>query len=499
MGLGITLSHWAEWFDAAFNRFVDTIILKVLFFDAQTGMPLIVLWLMVAALFFTLRMGFINLRGFGHAIAILRGKYDQSTEEGEVSHFQAVATALSATVGLGNIAGVAIAIQLGGVGAVFWMTIAGFLGMTSKFVECTLAQKYRTIKPDGTAVGGPMYYLSQGLTNRGLPRLGRGLAFLFSFFCVCGALGGTTLFQANQSYQAIQAVVPYLAQHDWLYGLFLAGLVGCVVLGGIQRIGQVTSFLVPGMCALYVGASLWIIGSHWADLPGAFSTIITEAFVPHAVEGGLVGVLVQGLRRSAFSNEAGIGSAAIAHAAARTQEPIREGIVALLEPFIDTVVICNMTALVIVTTGVYRQPEFQGMDGAQLTGVAFGSVISWFPVLLAIAIFCFAFSTIISWGYYGQQGWDYLFGEAGATSQRIYKILLLVAVFFGAIASPLSVINFGDGMLLAMAFPNVLGLYILSGEIAVDLKQYMERLRSGAFTPCPSVSEPIKQPKVIKD
>ncbi len=461
--------------DHGFTQLVDLLILRVLFFDANTGMPLIVLWLIGAALFFTVRMRFINLRGFAQAIAIVRGQYDQPDEAGEVSHFQALATALSATVGLGNIAGVAIAIQLGGPGAVFWMTVAGFFGMTTKFVECTLAQTYRQIRPDGTVAGGPMYYLAHGLADLGYPRLGRILATIFAFCCIFGAVGGTSLFQTNQSYQTIAVVLPGLATQSWIYGLLFASLVGLVIVGGIQRIGSVTATLVPAMCVIYVAAAVWILITHLTDIPHAIHLIITEAFSPQAAEGGVVGVIVQGLRRSAFSNEAGIGSSAIAHAAARTQEPIREGLVALLEPFIDTIVICNMTALVVILTGAYQQPVVGDLAGAELTALAFGSAIPWFPPILAIAVFIFAFSTVIAWGYYGEQGWMYLFGEFGTPSQIIYKTLLLFAVFLGAIASPASVVNFGDGMLLAMAFPNLLGLYFLSGTVAHQLQDYWTR------------------------
>lgn len=490
-------SRWQEWggvwleglgqglqsLDNGFTWWVERVISPVLFYDAGTGMPFLVLWLLLGGLFFTLRMGLINLRGFAHAIAVLRGRYDAADEVGEVSHFQALSTALSATIGLGNIAGVAIAIHLGGPGAVFWMTLAALLGMSNKFVECTLGQMYRVVRPDGTVVGGPMYYLSQGLAERGLGRLGQILAGMFALFCLLGTLGASTLFQANQSYQAIATVVPALADWDWLYGAVLAGLVGLVLIGGVQRIGWVTSRLVPLMCGLYVGAALWVLLSHATEIPGAIATIVQGAFSPQAVEGGFVGVLVQGLRRSVFSNEAGIGSAAIAHAASRTREPIREGIVAMLEPFIDTVIVCNMTALVVIITGTYRDPALAGVSGAELTSIAFGSVISWFPLVLAIAVFCFAFSTVISWGYYGEQSWDYLLGDLGRRTHGLYKLLVLAGVFIGAIADPQAVIEFGDGMMLSMAVPNLLGLYLMTGRVTSELRRYMTRLKAGAFEP----------------
>ena len=461
--------------DAAFSQFVGTIF-SVLFFSVG-GFPLIVLWLIVGAIFFTLRMGFINIRAFRHAIDVVRGKYDDPNEEGEVSHFQALSAALSATVGLGNIAGVAIAISIGGPGAALWMTVGGLFGMSSKFVECTLGQKYRVVKPDGTISGGPMHYLSQGLADMGQAGLGKVLSVLFSILCICGTFGGASMFQSNQSYGAVANVINI---PGWIYGLILVTLVALVIIGGIQRIGMVAGTIVPAMCGIYVVASLWILLVNFTEIPGAFGTIISGAFSPQAVEGGVIGVLVQGLRRSAFSNEAGIGSAAIAHSAARTEEPVREGIVALLEPFIDTVVICNMTALVVIITGVYADPQYADFGGAELTSAAFGTVIGWFPAVLAISVFFFAFSTMISWGYYGERCWGYLFGER---SLIIYKILFLMAIFIGSVANPVSVIDFSDGMLLAMAFPNLLGAYFLSGQVALDLKDYMRRLNNGQMLP----------------
>lgn len=461
--------------NTAFSQFVEALF-SVLFFSIG-GLPLILLWLLVAAIFFTIRMNFVSIWAFPHAIDVIRGKYDDPTEEGEVTHFQALATALSATVGLGSIAGVAIAISLGGPGAAFWMTVSGLLGMTSKFVECTLGVKYRVVKPDGTISGGPMYYLSAGLAGIGQKKLGKVLAVLFAFFAICAAFGGSSMFQANQSYGAVATVIPL---PSWLYGLILVLLVGLVMIGGIERIGMVAGMLVPTMCVLYFAASLWIIVTHCAAIPAALTTIVKGAFSPEAVEGGFVGAMVQGLRRSVFSHEAGIGSAAIAHSAARTEEPVREGIVALLEPFIATVAICNMTALVVILTGVYENPEFANLGGAQLTSAAFGMEIEWFPIVLALSCFFFAFSTMISWGYYGERSWDYLFGEK---SLIIYKILFLLAIFIGSVANPSSVIDFSDGMLMAMAFPNLLGAYFLSGQVAADLKNYMLRLNSGRIAP----------------
>ncbi|AFZ28839.1 amino acid carrier protein [Gloeocapsa sp. PCC 7428] len=457
--------------DAVFSGLVDALS-QVLFFSVA-GLPFIVLWLIIGAVFFTLRMKFVNFRAFGHAISVVQGHYDNPAETGEVTHFQALSAALSATVGLGNIAGVAIAIQLGGPGAMFWMTIAGLLGMSSKFVECTLGQKYRLVSPDGTVSGGPMRYLSRGLGELGLRPLGRVLAGLFAVLCIGGSFGGGNMFQANQSYSAIAGVVPLFVGRSWLYGLILGAMVALVIIGGIRRIGGVAEKLVPAMCLIYVLAALWIILTNLPQVPAAFATIVREAFVPQAFTGGFIGVLVQGFRRASFSNEAGVGSAAIAHSAARTEEPIREGIVALLEPFIDTVIICNMTALVVVITGVYTD---QTDSGVQLTNTAFASVISWFPIILSIAVFLFAFSTMISWSYYGERCWAYLFGDR---STMIYKVIFVIFVFIGSVVNLGAVLDFSDMMILSMAFPNILGCYLLSGKVAADLESYMKRLNTG--------------------
>lgn len=457
--------------DALF-AFVVSALEKVIFLSIG-GMPLVVLWLLLGAIFFTFRMKFINIRAFSHAVKVVQGQYDNPNEPGEVTHLQALSAALSATVGLGNIAGVAIAIQLGGPGVVFWMTIVGFLGMSSKFAECTLAQMYRINRPDGSLCGGPMHYLSRGLAEKGLRPLGKVLAGMFAVFCVGGAFGGGNMFQANQSFVGVAQVLPWFQERSWLYGLILAGLVGIVIIGGIRRIGAVAEILVPAMCFSYILAALWIILGNFTEIPGAIATIIREAFAPSAIGGGFVGVLVQGVRRAAFDNEAGVGSAPIAHSAARTEEPIREGIVALLEPFIDTIVVSNITALVIVITGVYKNSQF---DGIQMTFDAFSTGISWFPFLLSLAVFLFAFSTIISWGYYGERAWAYLFGEH---TLKVFQVLFVVGVFVGAVVNLKSVLNFGDMMILSMAFPNLLGCFLLSGKVTAALEDYMQRLQAG--------------------
>ena len=459
---------------ATLNDFFAQIVaaMETVLFFSIGGIPFIVIWLIGGALFFTFRMSFINIRAFKHAIFVVLGHYDDPDEEGELTHFQALSAALSATVGLGNIAGVAIAISVGGPGAVLWMTLAGLFGMTSKFVECTLAQKYRVVKADGHISGGPMYYLSRGLADRGLRPLGKVLAIVFSVLCIGASFGGGNMFQANQSYAAVANIIPI---PNWAYGLGVAILVALVILGGIKRIGSVAAALVPSMCLIYVIAALWILLTNLPQIPAALGTIVQGAFSPEAIEGGFVGVLVQGIRRAVFSNEAGIGSAAIAHAAARTHEPVREGIVALLEPFIDTVVICNMTALVVVITGTYQQTDLSGVD---ITSAAFESAISWFPIILSIAVFLFAFSTMISWSYYGERAWTFLLGEG---TMGIYRILFVVCVFLGSIFNLGAVLDFSDMMLLSMAFPNMLGGFLLCNGVAADTQDYMERLGSGVM------------------
>jgi len=448
-----------------------------------TEVPLVLVWLLLGAVFFTFRMGFINLRGFRHAVAVTRGHYDNPEDPGEVSHFQALASALSATVGLGNIAGVAIAVSVGGPGSVFWLVFAGLLGMSAKFTECTLGQMYREVRPDGRIMGGAMHYLHKGLQEMGMGKLGKVLGVTFAIFCIGGSIGGGNTFQVNQSLLAFNAAtagqIPVL-EYRWVYGLIMAFLVGIVIIGGIRRIAATAEKIVPLMCGLYVLACLYILGVHYDHIPQAFADIFTQAFTKNAAFGGLIGVLVTGIRRAAFSNEAGIGSAAIAHSAAKTEYPVREGIVALLEPFIDTVVVCTMTGLVIVITGAYNNPEYHSMvvnnEGAALTSKAFGETLSWFPYVLAVAVFLFAYSTIISWSYYGERCWAYLFGDR---SSIIYRFIAVAFVFLGSIITAKNVLEFGDMMIFAMAFPNILGLFLLNGKVRRSLDEYWGKLKSG--------------------
>jgi AGCS family alanine or glycine:cation symporter len=467
-------------------------ISPVLFFSIN-GIPLIVFWLVLGGIFFTFRMGFINIRAFKHSIDVIRGKYDDPNEKGEVTHFQALSAALSATVGLGNIAGVAIAIKIGGPGAVFWMSLVALFGMTSKFVECTLSQKHRVLDENGKVSGGPMYYLSGGLKELGWKKTGSVLAFMFAVLCIMGSFGGGNMFQANQARVAVANVLPIFAQYEWLFGLIVAILVGVVIIGGIKRIGNVASKLVPAMCLIYITATAWILFKHYVSIPAAFVLIFKQAFTENAAYGGLIGVLIQGLKRAAFSNEAGVGSAAIAHAAAKTKEPVREGIVAMVGPFIDTIVICNATALVVIVTGTYTNAK---LAGVALTSAAFGTVISWFPIILSIAVFLFAFSTMISWSYYGERSWKYLFGEK---SIIIYRIIFVCCVFIGSIVSMQAVIDFSDMMILAMAFPNILGAFFLSKGVAKELKDYMRRLKDGEFEEYVEIPLPEKTRKLAAD
>jgi AGCS family alanine or glycine:cation symporter len=456
----------------------------VVFWSDSVHLPLVVLWLGFGAAFCTVYMGFINVRGFSHAVQVVLGRFTSREDQGEVSHFQALTTALSATVGLGNIAGVSIAISVGGPGATFWMIVAGFLGMSAKFAECTLALQFREVRPDGRIMGGAMEYLSKGLGGAGWPRLGRGLAIAFSVLCVGGSLGGGNGFQVNQSLHAVGETVPYFREEPWAYGLLMVVLVGLVILGGIRRIARVADKIVPVMGLLYLVVALFTVGTHYERIPEAAWAIVRGAFQPDAAFGGALGVLVVGFQRAAFSNEAGAGSAAIAHSAAKTPYPVREGIVALLEPFIDTILICTVTALVIVITGAYDNPAYAELraakQGAALTSRAMGEVSPVFPYLLALAVFLFAYSTMISWSYYGERCWAWLFGDR---SSGLFRAVFLAATFAGAVLGSTNVLAFGDLMILGMAFPNLLGVLLLRRNVRRDLDDYWQRLRTGSLRP----------------
>ncbi|WP_337841764.1 alanine/glycine:cation symporter family protein [Rheinheimera sp.] len=435
---------------------------------AGVQIPITVLWLVTGAVVFTCYLGFINIRGFRHAVQVVRGKHSTPDDKGDISPFQALSAALSGTVGTGNIAGVAVAIALGGPGATFWMIVAGFLGMTTKFVECTLAVKYRVYHADGSTSGGPMYYIKAALDKYGLPRLGTVLAAFFAIACVFGSAG---FVHVNQGFSQVKLVTGF--DNAWLFGLIYATLVGLVVVGGIQSIARVTSKLVPAMCVIYLGAALVILGLNAGAVPAALWTIVQGAFAPEAAYGGAIGVIIQGFRRAAYSNEAGIGSSPIAHSAARTNQPVSEGFVGLLEPFIDTVLICTISALVIIVSGVYTQP---GLDGVQMTSAAFAQVFDWFPLVLMVALLLFGYSTVISWGYYGLKSWTYLFGHSPLT-QRSFKLLFCCVVAMGAVPNMLAVFDFIDSMIFLMAVPNILALYLLLPEVKADLADYWQKLQ----------------------
>lgn len=481
------------------------------------NMPIVLILLIVGATFFTIKFKFPNITKFSLAINTVRGKYDEmdhhsvektelntvdgdlpgtikdESKEGEVSHFQALATAVSGTVGLGNIAGVAVAIALGGPGATFWMIVCGLIGMSTKFVECTLGVKYRDVGPDGTVYGGPMYYLSKGLKERGFKNLGKVLAVIFAILCVGASFGGGNAFQSNQA--AVQLTTMFNLEGGAvgvIIGVILAILVGIVIIGGIKKIASVTEKIVPFMAGIYVLASLVIIFANIKYIGDAFGMIFAGAFTPEAGLGGIVGVIIVGFQRAAFSNEAGAGSAAIAHSAVKTKYPASEGVVALLEPFIDTVVICTMTALVIIffnmDVGAFDYGNAVGstvllnesgayIGGVDLTSMAYDSVIPGFRYVLTIAIILFAFSTMISWSYYGLQSWKYLFGR-GKTADIVYKVLFLVFVVVGAAATLDAVIKFSDAMILALVFPNMIGLLFLFPKVREEMDKYLTDIKN---------------------
>jgi len=499
-----------EWFTPIADAWGSVIFYPIRFTDT-IAVPIVVMLLVGGALFFTLYFAFVNIRKFGLAIRVVRGKYDSidsqapsvhaddllvtaegdihgtirdESHHGEVNHFQALATAVSGTVGLGNIAGVAVAVSLGGPGATFWMIICGLLGMSSKFVECTLGVKYRDIDSKGTVHGGPMYYLSRGLKEMNIGGLGKILAVLFAIFCVGGSFGGGNAFQANQATAQIIAMTGMQGgSAGFIIGLIMAVLVGVVIIGGIKRIANVTEKLVPFMALLYIVASLIILVMHFAILDDAIALIIKSAFTSDAAVGGFFGVLIQGFRRAVFSNEAGTGSASIAHSAVKTKYPASEGLVSLLEPFIDTVVICTLTALVIVVynmNGIFEYgvvSDTSTAAGVGLTSAAYNDAIPHFSYVLTLAVVLFAFSTMISWSYYGLQSWKYLFGRSKA-SDLSYKFMFLLFVVIGSSASLGAVIDFSDAMIFAMVFPNMIGLFLLAPKVKEELARYIAAIKT---------------------
>jgi AGCS family alanine or glycine:cation symporter len=449
--------------------------------------PIVVLVLIFGAIGFTFGTGFVNLSGFKHAISVIRGRYDDPDAPGEVTHSQAFSSALSATVGLGNIAGVAVAVHKGGPGAVFWMMFLAFFGMASKFVESTLAQQYREIHEDGHVEGGAFLYLSKGLAEKGMGGLGKVLAIVFAVFCIGGSFGGGNMFQANQAFAAVSSRLPFLADKGWIFGLVMAAMVALVIIGGIKSIGRVAERIVPAMVVVYLLGGFAVLFVHLPELPAAVGVILSSAFSGEAVAGGFLGILVIGFTRAAFSNEAGIGSSAIAHSAAKTTEPVREGMVAMMEPFLDTIIVCAMTGLVVVVTGAYATD----LNGVLLTENAFATVFSWFPWVLSFAVLLFAFSTMISWSYYGERSWEYLFGRHLKLGDKavhdgsimIYKVIFVFFVFVGAIGSLDTVITFSDLMILSMAFPNIIGCALLLPKVRAALSDYKQRLADGKMPP----------------
>lgn len=495
--------------DEAFQPISD--FFSAIIFFSIGGTPFVLMLLVFAAAFFTVVFGFINVRKFGTAVNVVRGKYDEidkpsvdansnvnvvegdlvdtiadESKDGEVTHFQALATAVSGTVGNGNIAGVALAIALGGPGATFWMIVCGLLGMSTKFVECTLGVQYRDIGPDGTVYGGPMYYLSKGLKEKGFETLGKIAAALFAIFCIGGSFGGGNAAQSNQATIVLKDLMGLTSTSAgfWI-GVILAVLVGIIIIGGIKRIASVTEKVVPFMAGLYMLACLYIILSNFSYVDDAFYQIFSEAFTPRASVGAMIGVLLIGFKRAAFSNEAGAGSASIAHSAVKTKYSASEGLVALLEPFIDTVVICTMTALVIIIFNSGGVFEYGGegsvmidgvaYEGAGITSKAFAQYIPYSNVFLTIAVVLFAVSTMISWSYYGLQSWKFLFGR-GKTADLVYKLIFLLFIIIGASANMGSIWAFSDAMIFAMVFPNMVGLFLLYPVVKKQLARYMDAI-----------------------
>ena len=440
--------------------------------------PILILLMIVASIFFTFYFRGMNIWGFKHGFSRIFHKNDDNKDhKGEVSSFGALATALSGTIGLGNIAGVAIAISLGGPGAMFWMCMGAVFGMALKFCEVTLALKHRIINKDGSVSGGPMFYIQHGFSKIGYRRLGKTLAYIFAIACVPATFGGGCMLQTNQAAQQFAVITggenSFFATHSWVVGVIVATIVGLVIVGGIKSIAKVTSKIVPVMCVLYLGACLFVIATQFMHIPHAIATIFKEAFMPNAVTGGIVGCIIIGLRRSIQSNEAGIGSSPIAYAAVKTDEPASQGFISMLEPFLDTIVVCSMTAFVIILTGEYQNYS-EGISGVELTSAAFQNVIPFFPYLLAIIIILFALSTTISWAYYGQKAYAFLVGE-GKKRTVVYQLIFCMFIVIGSAMNIKSVIDFTDATYLLMAAPNLIAIFIMLPEIKDELKLYCKK------------------------
>lgn len=469
--------------DATINTYVAPVAAKmaaVIFYPLPlfgADVPFIILWLMAIGIFSSVYMGFINLRGFRLAFDLLAGKHQAHDKPGEISNWQALSTSLSGTVGLGNIAGVAVAVSLGGPGATVWMILMGLLGMTTKFVECALGVKYRQIDANGECSGGPMYYIPRCMGDRGWPKLGRFLGIFFAVCCVGGAIGAGNMFQSNQTYGMFMRMVDtggFWADKGWLFGLILAVLTGVVILGGIKSIAKISEKIFPAMTLIYVGACVAIIAVNFDAFPAAISTIISSAFSTDAAAGGMIGALIAGVRRAVFSNEAGAGSAAITYAAVKSDSHIAQGLISMLNPFIDTVIICTMTALAIAVTGVYQAGA--GVEGVALTARAFATLGDWSIYLLGLVVFLFAYSTLISWYYLGEKAFCYLAGQ-GNKKKVAFKIFYCLCVVIGAAANLAAVIDLSDALFFAMAIPNVLMLYIAAPEIKRDLTAFLNKIK----------------------
>jgi len=447
---------------------------------AGTQVPLIVIWLAVAAVFFTVYLRFINVRALGLAIRHVKGDFSDPTARGEISHFKAVATAISGTVGVGNIGGVAVAISLGGPGAAFWLFLAGLLSMSTKLVECTLGVKYRRYNADGSVSGGPMFYLESYFRERGWPSLGKGMGAFYALALVIGCLGIGNMFQSNQAYAQVLVITggeaSALVDMGWLFGLGLAAVVAAVIIGGIQSIARVAAILVPVMALLYVVSCVIVITLSAEHLPGALQLVVSEAFTGQAASGGALGAVIIGFQRALFSNEAGIGSASIAHAAVKTEAPASEGITALLEPFIDTVVICSLSSLVILTTAMPHNLMGSGLAGIELTSAAFAWHFAWAPYVIAIAALLFAFSTTLAWSYYGLKGWTYLVGE-GRFRALIFQLVFCSFIALGCMLELSAVLDFSDAMVFLIAVPNILALYLFAPMVKREVEHYVATIR----------------------
>lgn len=473
--------------DTAINQFfapISEVALNTVLYSVDIGghdIRLLVVWFMAAAIFFTLYLGFVNFRYFFHGIAIVSGKYDKASDEGQINSFQALMASLSGTVGLGNIAGVAVAVSVGGAGATFWMIVMGLLAMSTKFAEVTLGVKYRhheDLDHPERMYGGPMYYLRDGLNNRGIPYIGNILAIFFALCCIAGAIGGGNMFQANQAFQQVLNVTggetSFLADKAWIFGGVLGVLVGVVIIGGIKSIAGAASRIVPLMGVLYVVIGVIVVAMNFQNIPSAFGEIFAQALTPEAGLGGIIGALFVGVQRASFSNEAGLGTAAIVYSAARTNHPVTQGMASMLGPFIDTVVICTITALLIITTGSHLAGD--GIEGVELTSRALASGVSWFPYLLALAVFLFAYSTLITFAYYGVRCITFIFGQHDWL-EMAFKIFYCLCTVVGTAISLGSLIDLTDAMILSMAIPNIIGLYILAPEVKRELKDYLENVK----------------------